>query len=97
MAQSLTMTAKALVALRFGRLNKAANEAAATGKVSPVVFVFHELFGALWLAFSRLYREKAGSIAQLGSITNDATALVMNDAGHAITAFRADINKHPFV
>jgi hypothetical protein len=96
MAQSLTMTAKALVALRFGRLNKAANAASAAGVADPVVAIFHDFFGALWLEFFRLYRSKTGAIAQLGSITADATAAVMRDPSAAITAFRAAMSAPPF-
>ncbi len=97
MAQSLTMTAKALLALRFGRLNKAANDAFAAGEESPVELVFHEFFGALWLEFLRLYRARAGTIAQLGVITAEATASVMKDAAASIIAFRAAKTKPPFV
>lgn len=98
MAQSINMTVEALLALRVGKLNKAANALASAGsEATPVTRVFHELFGALWLEFFILYRDRSASIVQLGSVVKDSKASVLRDAGAAIERFRKAVKAPPFV
>lgn len=97
MAQSINMTVQALHALRVGKLSKTANALAASGaEATPVTLAFHELFGALWLEFFRLYRQRSASIAQLGGVVKDTNATVFRDVGAAVERFRAAINAPPF-
>ena len=86
------MTVQALLALRVGKLNKAANNLAAAGtEATPVVQVFHEFFGALWMEFFRLYRDRSATIVQLGTVVKDANAAVLHDVGAAIERFRVAV------
>ena len=97
MAHSINVTVQALMALRVGKLNKAANVLATSGAAAtPVVQVFHELFGALWLEFYRLYRDRSATIVQLGTVVKDANAEVLRDPGLAIEKYRAAIRRPPF-
>lgn len=96
MAQSINFTVKTLQALRFGKLNKATNALALSGaEATPVLRVFNELMGALWLEFCRLYRSRAATIVQLGEVVKDTYAAVFSDVGASVERFRVAIKSPP--
>ncbi|RYE98341.1 MAG: hypothetical protein EOO41_02480, partial [Methanobacteriota archaeon] len=104
MAQSISISARALQSLRYGKAYRACNSAAQTGAGAgtdaqgdgPVWRTFHKLYAALYFHFYELWKGRGATIRDMGVLMNDVVQRVNADVSAALARFDAAMQRPPF-